>query len=177
MPFRTIVLPAGLGLSALLVVSAARAETAAPRRPPARVYTNEDLDRVHPASGETGVRSVPAAVPVERRARPAGDEDRPRSRGEAYWREEARRVRERVAELAAKAEELRAQIAADEDEQRHLARPSRSGRAARSRASLSGGADPAASARLASLLLRMRALEDDLLERARRDGALPGWLR
>ena len=83
-------------------------------------------------------------------------------------------MRERVAALAAQADELRARLAAEEDERQHFARTSRS---SRSRASLAGDADPVGKARLAAIALRMRALEDDLAERARRDGALPGWLR
>lgn len=159
--------------SLALLPALLRAEAKGERRPPARVYTNADLDRVHDRSHETGVVSVPAFTAADRRARIAADEDRPRSRGETYWREEARRVRERIAELADKAEDVKARIAAQAEEQRHFARSSRS---RNGRSSLSGP-DPAATARLRALELRMRALEDDLLERARRDGALPGWLR
>ncbi len=176
MTSRTILPRAGFALSALLLVCAApdAEKNAAPRRPPARIYTNADLDRVHAVSDETGVRSVPAVSVEGRRAPSKTDDDRPRSRGEAYWRAEARRVRERVAALAAQADELRARLAAQEDERQHF---SRAGRSSRSRASLGGDADPVARARLAAIALRMRALDDDLAERARRDGALPGWLR
>jgi hypothetical protein len=173
-----VVLPLGLGLSVLLAVATARPdETTQTERPAARVYTNEDLERVHAFSDETGVRSVPAVTEAPRRAastESAGERDRPRSRGEAYWRDEARRVRERVADLQAQADELRARIAAEEeDERRGLGRSPRG----RSRASLSSGSNRGLTTRLAALEKRMRGLEDDLAERARREGALPGWLR
>jgi len=175
MPSRTTVLPLAFGLSAMLLVPASHAgETPAAQRPPVRVYTNEDLERVHSVADETGVRSVPAVSSTERLPLSSRETERPRARGEAYWREEARRVRERVADLAAKADELRARIAADEEERR---RSPRSGRSSQSRGSLWGGPDPTTTARLKALALRIRALEDDLEERARRDGALPGWLR
>jgi hypothetical protein len=169
----TTLAPGSALLAALLLPLPARAGEPSPSsRPPARLYTNADLERVHPFRDETGVRSVPAFAAPDRTS--AATADRPRSRGESYWRDEARRVREKIAALAEKAAELRARIAADEDERRHLARSSRS---ARSRAALGGGPDPTSLARLAALERRMRALEDDLEERARRDGALPGWLR
>ena len=176
MSFQTTLLTSAFGLAAsLLPCSPALAgENAASKRAPARVYTNEDLDRVHPFSEETGVRSVPAVADAGRRAPSKSEDDHPRSRGETYWRAEARRMRERIAVLAAQADELRARFAAEEDERGHVARSSRS---SRSRASLSGGADAVGKARLAAMALRIRALEDDLAERARRDGALPGWLR
>jgi hypothetical protein len=175
MTSRTIVLAAGLGLSAALVPLTGGAEdTAAARRPPIRVYTNEDLDRVRPYRDETGVRSVPAFSGSERPSATRAGDDRPRPRGEAYWREQARRVRERISALDEKADELRARIAAAEEERRHVARSSGG---SRGRGSSSAFSDPSAKARLASIEKRMRALEDDLADRARRDNALPGWLR
>ena len=95
MPSLTTHLPLGFGLPALLLVSsaallpwpvsAARAEEppAAAGRKPARVYTNDDLDRVRRFRDETGVRSVPAVPAGERPTVRAADE-RPRSRGEDY---------------------------------------------------------------------------------------------
>jgi len=175
MTFRAIVLAAGLGLPALVLPLPGRAEdTPAPARPPVRVYTNEDLDRVRPFRDETGVRSVPAFSGSERAPGGEAREGRPRSRGEDYWREEARRVRERIDALEEKAVELRARIAAEEEQQRHVLR---SAGGYRSRGSSSARTDPTARARLAAIEKRMRALEDDLAERARRAGALPGWLR
>jgi hypothetical protein len=171
MTFRTVVLPLGFGLSAVLCVSPASAdEDPAPaRRPPVRLYTNEDLDRVRPFRDETGVRSVPAVAPDDR---PAPAEKR-RGRGEDYWRREAARVRERVRTMEAQASELRAEIAEQAEEASHVL-----GRRRGSSASLSGsGSSTRLRAKLASLERRVREVEEELADRARRDGALPGWLR
>jgi hypothetical protein len=171
MTFRTVVLPLGFGLSAVLCVSPASAdEDPAPApRPPVRLYTNADLDRVHPFRDETGVRSVPTVAPDDR---PAPAEKR-RGRGEDYWRREAARVRERVRAMEAQASELRAEIAEQAEEASRVL-----GQRRRSSASLSGsGSSPRLRAKLAGLERRLREMEDDLAERARRDGALPGWLR
>lgn len=171
MTFRTVVLPLGFGLSAVLCVSPASAdEDPAPApRPPVRLYTNEDLDRVRPFRDETGVRSVPAVAPDDR---PAPAEKR-RGRGEDYWRREAARVRERVRTMEAQASELRAEIAEQAEEASHVL-----GRRRGSSASLSGsGSSTRLRAKLASLERRMREVEEELADRARRDGALPGWLR
>ena len=171
MTFRTVVVPLGFGLSAVLCVSPASTdEDPAPApRPPVRLYTNEDLDRVHPFRDETGVRSVPAVAPDERPAPP----EKRRGRGEDYWRREAARVRERVRAMEAQAAEVRADIAEQAEEASHVL-----GGRRRSSASLSGsGSSTRLRAKLASLERRLREMEEDLAERARRDGALPGWLR
>ncbi|HSD65305.1 MAG TPA: hypothetical protein VLF95_01320 [Vicinamibacteria bacterium] len=173
MTLRRVVLPLGFGLSAVLCVSAAAAdEDPAPTpRAPVRVYTNTDLERVHPFRDETGVRSVPAVAPGDGAA-PARPEKR-RGRGEDYWRREAARVRERVRAMEAQAAELRVEIAEQAEEASHAL-----GRARRSSGSPSGARSGGRlRARLASLERRMRELEEDLADRARRDGALPGWLR
>lgn len=155
-----------------LAASAPAAEApppASPPRPSVRVYTNEDLDRVHPLRGETGVHSVPAEAPAEV-APPA--EPTTRGRGESYWRREAARVRERILSLEASAAELRARIEEQREEASRLA-----GRRRRGSASAGGSSLAGMRARLRSLERRISAAEDDLLDRARRDGALPGWLR
>jgi hypothetical protein len=173
MTFRTVVLPLGFGLSAVLCASTATADEDPPPapRPPVRVYTNEDLDRVRPFRDETGIRSVPAVPPEDRPAPPRTEKRR--GRGEEYWRREAARVRERVRAMEAQASELRAEIARQAEEASHVL-----GRGRRSSASLSGDSSTARPrARLLSLERRMREMEEDLAERARRDGALPGWLR
>ena len=174
MTLRTMVLPLGFGLSAVLCASPANADDdpAPAPRPPVRLYTNEDLDRVHPYRDETGIRSVPA-VSAEERSAPAPAE-KPRGRGEQYWRREAERVRARIRTMEAQAAELRASIAEQADEAAHLL----GGRRRSSSASLSGaGSTGRLHTKLASLERRMRQMEEDLSERARRDSALPGWLR
>ena len=171
MTLRRVVLPLGFGLSAVLCVSTAGAdEDPAPApRPPVRVYTNEDLDRVRPFRDETGIRSVPAVAPGDGPA-PA---EKQRGRGEDYWRREAARVRERARALQAQASELRAEIAEQAEGTSQVL-----GRRRRSSASLSGaGSSARLRAKLASLERRLREMEEDLADRARRDGALPGWLR
>ena len=168
MTFRTAVLPLGFGLSAVLFSSArsAPADAGGRPKPPVRVYTNEDLDRVRPFRDETGVSSVPAVPPGAPEAGPRGGE-RPRARGETFWRREAERVRDRVRTMEAQAAELRAQIAERADEASHLTRGRRS----------TGSGLTTLRAKLAGLERRMRQMEEDLADRARREGALPGWLR
>jgi hypothetical protein len=165
MTVRTTVL--GLGLLAVVWPPAhgsAQTGTKKPR-PPARVYTNEDLDRVHPLRNETGVASVPAASPE---APPPEPRPSSRGHGEAYWRREAARVRDRVLALEGQAATVRAQIEESDARQAQLSR--------RATAS-AGGSKAHLEARLAGLERRIRQLEDDLAERARRESALPGWLR
>jgi hypothetical protein len=167
---RTVVVPLSFGLSAVLCVSAAAAEDDAPKeRPPARVYTNEDLDRVRPFRDETGVRSVPAVAPGER---PEAAPEKPRGRGESYWRREAERVRQRIRTMESQASDLRASIAEQAAEAAHLV-----GGRRKSSASLAGNGSARLQSKVAALERRMREMEEDLADRARRDGALPGWLR
>jgi hypothetical protein len=146
-----------LGAALLLPVSAA----AEPPRP--RVYTNEDLDRVSPRRGETGVLSTPAAPSAagEPGSRPRDDE--PAGAREAHWRREADRLRERLQPLRDQADVLREQM--DERSRTPGVKPV---------------TDPkllALGRRLASLEARIRDAELRLEERARRARALPGWLR
>ncbi len=125
-----------------------------------RVYTNDDLARVSPRRGETGVESRPAApAPAES----ATDAAPAKGGGESYWRGEAARVRQRVDPWRDTAADLRAEIAARQAEPG--VRPY---------------TDPKVRAlqrKLAALEARIRDAEDRLEERARRARALPGWLR
>ena len=84
-------------------------------------------------------------------------------RGEGYWRREAERVREQVRKLEVQAATVRARMEAER------ARPQRSRSGARR--------GPDHEARLLALKLEVRQIEDELQDRARRDRALPGWLR
>jgi hypothetical protein len=129
-----------------------------------RLYTNADLDRVHPLRGETGALSTPAATAAANAVTSA-----PRGRGEAHWRREAAKVRERQRTLAQKVEVLRARLAESSETGRRLSRRGRSAASASSEAALR--------ARVSALEQRHRQLDEDLADRARRDGALPGWLR
>jgi len=130
------------------------------RRAPARVYTNDDLARVSSRRGETGVESQPAAAPPA--VSPAAA-DGAGGRGESYWRGEAARVRQRVEPWRDAAADLRVDIAARQ------AAPG-----------VRPYTDPQVRAwqrRLEALEARIRDAEDRFEERARRAGALPGWLR
>ena len=154
-------------LAAACITTALAADEAV--RPSARVYTNADLERVHPFVSETGVSSLPA-VPAG--APPAAErEPEARGQGEAYWRREAAAVRERLRALEERAAGLRARVA----ERERAANDSVYGNRKRS----SSGSDSIASLRasLAAVERRIAKTQDDLEERARRDGALPGWLR
>lgn len=158
------------GLSLVSVMPSAlpaAEEKAAPPRPKARVYTNEDLDRVHPFAAETGGSSIPAVEAEDAkptRPAPAGR----KGKGEEHWRGEAARVREKLRALEQRAAELRSQIAE---------RSSQSEVFGRRRSS--GGKTSVASlqASLTAVERRAQRTQEDLEERARRDGALPGWLR
>jgi hypothetical protein len=114
------------------------------------------------------VLSVPASPPVEAERAPRR-EPPSRGRGEAYWRREAERVRERLRGFEERAAALRARIAERARESQVFG--------ARRRASTGSPGDAALRASLAALERRARLTQDELEERARRDGALPGWLR
>jgi hypothetical protein len=144
---------------------------------PAPAYTDDDLARVRPLRAETGVLSAPAFAPETAPRRATAD-----AHGEAYWRKQADRLTEQLRPLRREADELRRQIreaasrpepprtsssGSRRDSQRHQAPvPRRS------------TPDPR------RLQERLRAIEQELREReahleddARREGALPGWIR
>ena len=143
----------------LLLLTAPQAVSAQEKKPAAPLYTNEDLERVAPFRNQTGVASVPP--PEAARAGPAPESSR--GRGESYWRREAERVRQQVRKLEVQAATVRARMEAER------ARPQRSRSGARR--------GPDHEARLLALKLEVRQIEDELQDRARRDRALPGWLR
>jgi DNA repair exonuclease SbcCD ATPase subunit len=145
--------------AAVVCASAAAAEGATKKA--VRVYTNEDLDRYAGRREEPSVAGLPAPAPPE--------PDRPPERGERYWRHEAERVRERTGVLRAEVDLLRARLTALREASR--TRPLVSRRR---------GDEPNTAeleSRLRALQARIGALQADLEERARRAGALPGWLR
>ena len=150
-------------LAALALLSGAAAEEG---KKPAPLYTNEDLERLAPYRGQTGVLSEPAASASERpRRAPEGETD------EAHWRREAARVRERTSALRERAEEIRREIQEARDSARGTAWTS-----GKTRAPKPLSLAPR-EARIAALEARIRELEADLEDRARRARALPGWLR
>lgn len=126
-----------------------------------RVYTNEDLDRVAPCRDQTGVGSQPAIPPAP--APRGGGAARGTGRDEAYWRQQADRTAEQVRKLRERAAALAERVA----ERRR--KP---------------GVLPYTDPQVVSLEQQRQALEARaneaelrLEERARRAGALPGWLR
>ena len=144
------------------------------------VYTNEDLERVSSRRGETGVDSLVDAVALPAsRASEREDAAAPDGRGERYWRREAEKLRDRLRPRHARIEALRARIA-EREAHPGLRRPRRAGRA-RSRAHADASSREsqlvAWRGQLAALEQEVREAEDRFEERARRAGALPGWLR
>jgi hypothetical protein len=166
-------------LIGLLVLWAPAVNAAAqePReKKPVPVYTNEDLDRVAPHRDETGVNSQPAAPPpAERTAGRAAPSRRSagaaesRLGGEEYWRRESDRLRLRLDRERSRIDSLRARIAAHESQPRSL---SRRPTASRPEAELETW-----KSQLAALEAQVRETEARFEDRARREGALPGWLR
>ena len=137
------------------------------------LYTEDDLKRVHPYRGETGVLSVPAVTPSPTRvASPAlskrGRAESEDASQETYWRRESARHRQKVARLQKTATTLRRQL---EERQREREREfgSRKRAGGLSLGSLRG--------RLDDVEAEIQAAEAEFAERSRRAGALPGWLR
>jgi len=138
---------------------------------PARVYTNEDLDRVHPYRDETGVASRSAVSATAettggktRQGRRAGaTAGTERRSAEQEWRRSAERLREKLQRARDRADDLRLKI--EERRRQPGVRPY---------------SDPrivADQRRLEILERRIREAESGFEDRARRAGALPGWLR
>jgi len=125
-----------------------------------RVYTNDDLERVAPFRDQTGVDSKPAHRPGAAGARAS---QKVEGRDERYWREQADRTAEQVRRLREQAEALGERIAER-----------------RRQPGVMPYSDPhvvAMEQKRQTLEARAREAESRLEERARRAGALPGWLR
>lgn len=146
-----------------------------PRRPTPS-YSDADLARyaatrpptAEPEAAATSARPEPGQRRRPARADAADDLDREasqRASDERYWRREAEQARDRARKYEDQATTLEAQVV----EQRQSSRRSRSGAAAPQVASLERRA------RLARE--RAREILDAFEERARRAGALPGWIR
>lgn len=126
-------------------------------------YSNQDLDRVHAQREQLGFASVPAV------SDPAGRlSTRPPARrqdGEDFWRRAAEAHRGRVAALERALAELQDKAAA--------ARPP----APETGRKPTAATQPSYLRRIAALQARIHDEEMRFLDRARREGALPGWLR
>ena len=159
-------------LGRLLLLLAAGAAPSEEKKP-VPVYTNEDLDRISPHRDETGVNSrVTVAVP---RPAPARASDDGRVRSEAYWRKQADSLHVRQQRARERIDDLRARIA---EKEAKAADESLGSRARRGRSHAASDASLEAMRRqLAAMEARVRDEETRFEERARREGALPGWLR
>jgi hypothetical protein len=129
-------------------------------KPTRRVYTNEDLERVRERRGETGVTSEVDPAPTTPEPRKL---QRPPAQGERYWRQETERERRRLAPL-----------------QDRLLRMEQTLLERRSAPTPRSGIRPPTDgleAQLDALRHRIREQQSRFEDRARREGALPGWLR
>jgi hypothetical protein len=136
-------------------------------QPEPRVFTNADLERMAACRYQTGAQSEPRSDPPER-VRPAPRNAKPPSRAErdpseADWRAQWRSVDQKARRLRREARELRQEAgeAPRDPKKKAVGRRSPSLLLARAR----------------SLEDEAKELEDEFQERARRAGALPGWLR
>jgi hypothetical protein len=138
---------------------------------PGRVYTNEDLDRVRPYRDQTGVESTPAVSATgettggkTRQGRRAGaTAGAERRTAEEQWRRSAEKLQSKLQPAKDRAADLRLKI--EERRRQPGVRPY---------------TDPrilADERRLEVLERRIREAESNFEDRARREGALPGWLR
>jgi len=150
-----------------LAVSPIVGTWAAEETPSVPTYTNDDLRRVSPRRGETGVLSKPAVPPGAGNATPAAR----RPRGEDYWRAEAERLHDRLRSLRQRSDDLRLLIEQRERQQR------RQQATARRSPTAAPDSTEVLRRRLLSLEAEIRDRESRFEERARREGALPGWLR
>jgi type IV secretory pathway VirB10-like protein len=167
-----VVVPAAEQSLAEVARNAEAARNASAERPRARVYTNKDLaavDRVVPVPAASNA-TAPAPKPAP--PAPSGDVPRPDVKGEAYWRDRMRPLRERLDRARAVADDTKRQadalmrsadrcfqigvVCADYTESLRLAE-----------------AHKALVQDVASAEREVAALEEE----ARRAGVPPGWLR
>jgi hypothetical protein len=138
-----------------------------------RVFTNADLERMAACRYQTGVLSaVSDAVPESpgRTRPPRGPKSESpasaselRDQAEAEWRAQWRSVDQKARKLRLEARELRQEAALSPRDPKKRAAGRRS--------------PSLLIARAQSLEEQAREIEDEFAERARREGALPGWIR
>jgi predicted RNase H-like nuclease (RuvC/YqgF family) len=156
----------------MCVVLVAAASWARAEDSRAATYTNDDLVRVAPLRGQTGVTSVPAFRPSERQAEKTAE-----TRGEAYWRAEADKLQGDLRRFRREGDSIRGRLETLKREAREAAfRASRSPRAP-NRGDNYETRIGALQDQLRRLDQELREREARLEERARREGALPGWIR
>lgn len=136
-----------------------------------RVFTNADLDRLAACRQQAGglsekTPSAEPAVPTPgRRGRPSAPEmgTTGRDHAEADWRAQWRSIDQKARHLRREARELR------QEAEQAPRDPKKKPTGRRSPSILVSRAE--------SLEAEARELEDEFQARARREGALPGWLR
>lgn len=135
-----------------------------------RVFTNADLDRLAACRQQAGTppektpSAEPAApAPLRRGRTPASQVSADRDAAEADWRARWRSVDQKARHLRREARELR------QEAQQAPRDPKKKPTGRRAPSILLSRAE--------SLETEARALEDEFHEQARREGALPGWLR
>ncbi len=134
------------------------------------MFTNADLDRMASCRYQTGAQSEVGVDPPERASPSQGRATKPKAPGagrvdgaEADWRAQWRSIDQKARRLRSEARELRQEAG---EATRNPKKPP-TGR--RSPSLLIG--------RALRLEAEAKELEDEFQERARREGALPGWLR
>lgn len=137
--------------------------------PGPRVFTNADLDRMAPCRYQTGAESEVGSGPPGKsapapRTRNSGSGAAPQAESiEADWRARWRSVDQRAQKLRREARELRQEAG---QAPRDTKKPP------------TGRRSPSLLiSRARSLEAEAKELEDEFQDRARREGALPGWLR
>ena len=134
-----------------------------------RVFTNADLERMAACRYQTGAQSEVGTDPAERSSRSprsgakvSAPEHAGGSAIEADWRAQWRSIDQKTRRLRREARELRQEA----------------GEAPKGPKKPSGRRSPSLLiSRAGSLEAEAKDLEDEFQERARREGALPGWLR
>jgi len=133
------------------------------------VFTNADLERMAACRYQTGAQSEGQTRTPEKAARPtrgskaSSASGQPASALEADWRSRSRSLDEKVRKLREEARELRQEASEAPRDPKKQPKGRRSPLFLISRAT--------------SLENEARRLEEEFQERARREGALPGWLR
>lgn len=133
-----------------------------------RSFTNADLERMSACRYQTGALSAAttavAETPLRGDRRTAGQSNRDKPAGaEADWRAQWRSVDQKAWKLRREAQELRQEAAESPRDPKKRVVGRRSPTLLITRAE--------------TLEAEARELEDQFNERARREGALPGWLR
>ena len=131
-------------------------------------YDNQDLARIHAEAVRSGSTQPSSTEKTAMSRRQWVEEAAQRREREQFWRAERRKHNQQQRQLAAKIARLEWRAERRREQLR------------RSSQRLSASDDPTLSviqSSLDALRAEQRKQEENFLERGRRDGALPGWLR